>query len=715
MPRTTNRAAKKTTAPYLNPALSNEQRVQDLISRMTLEEKISQLWYTAPAIERLGVPAYNWWNEALHGVGRSGRATIFPQSIGLGATWDPELIQRVASAIGDEARAKYHEAVRRNGFSAQYQGLTFWSPNINIFRDPRWGRGQETYGEDPHLTGEIGAAFVRGLQGDNSRYLKAAACAKHYAVHSGPEKERHRFDAQVSAKDLRETYLPAFKKLIIEANVEAVMGAYNRVNGEPCNASQLLLVDILRGEWGFKGHVVSDCWAVNDFHDGHDYTADAVESVAIAIRRGCDIECGCLYDRAKEAIERGLLTEEDVNRSLAKTLTTRFKLGMFDPPARVPYSKTSLRVVNSARHRELAYEAALKSIVLLRNQNQTLPIGNDVKSMFITGPYAADQNVLLGNYNGMSDTLTTFLAGIIARVPEGISVNYRMGCMPTQPNANVMNYAVSEAGACDVIVACMGISPQLEGEEGEAIASTTMGDREDIDLPAPQRDFLRQLIASGKKVVLVLSGGSPIALGEFAEQVHAIVFAWYPGQEGGRAVGDVLFGAQSPSGKLPMTFPKSVAQLPAFEDYRMAGRTYRYMTEEPLYPFGFGLNFTQFAYRDLRLTPAKLGARITVTVANTGHRDGEEVVQVYVRQPARDTVTPQRTLVAFKRIRVRAGKTRTVIFALPRSAFEYVNDAGESVFEAGTFTIEVGGCSPGARGVALGAPAGVSAQVMLGA
>jgi beta-glucosidase len=713
MPPQTKRAAKKEAAPYLNPNLPIEQRVQDLISRMTLDEKVSQLWYTAPAIERLGIPAYNWWNEALHGVGRSGRATIFPQSIGLGATWDPELIQRVASAIGDEARAKYNEAVRRNGFSAQYQGLTFWSPNINIFRDPRWGRGQETYGEDPHLTGEIGAAFVRGLQGDHPRYLKAAACAKHYAVHSGPEKDRHRFDAQVSNKDLRETYLPAFKKLVTEANVESVMGAYNRVNGEPCNASQLLLVDILRGEWGFKGHVVSDCWAVSDFHDGHGFTADAVESVAIAIKRGCDIECGCLYDRAKEAIERGLLSEDDVNRSLARTLSTRFKLGMFDPPAKVPFSKTPLKVINSARHRELAYEAAHKSIVLLRNVNDTLPITDSVKSMFITGPYAADQNVLLGNYNGMSDTLTSFLAGIIARVPEGMSVNYRLGCMATQPSANAMNYAVGEAGASDVIVACMGISPQLEGEEGEAIASTTLGDRDDIGLPAPQRDYLRQLIATGKKIVLVLSGGSPIALGEFAEQVHAIVFAWYPGQEGGRAVGDVLFGAQSPSGKLPMTFPTGVGQLPPFEDYHMAGRTYRYMTDAPLYPFGFGLGYTTFAYRDLRVTPAKGGARVTVTVANTGKRDGEDVVQVYVRQPARETHTPQRTLVAFKRVRVRAGKTRTVIFALPRNAFEYVNDAGESVFEAGAFTIEAGGCSPGERGVALGAPAGVAAQVEL--
>jgi beta-glucosidase len=711
MPTNTKRAAKKETAPYLNPSLSIEQRVQDLISRMTLDEKVSQLWYTAPAIERLGIPAYNWWNEALHGVGRSGRATIFPQSIGLGATWDPELIERVASAIGDEARAKYHEAVRRNGYSAQYQGLTFWSPNINIFRDPRWGRGQETYGEDPHLTGEIGAAFVRGLQGDDPRYLKAAACAKHYAVHSGPEKDRHRFDARVSMKDLRETYLPAFKKLVTEANVEAVMGAYNRVNGEPCNASQMLLVDILRGEWGFKGHVVSDCWAVTDFHEGHGFTADAVESVAIAIKRGCDIECGCLYDKAKDAIERDLLTEADIDRSLARTLTTRFKLGMFDPPAKVPFSKTPLRVVNSVRHRELAYEAAHKSLVLLRNEANTLPIGNDVKSMFITGPYAADQNVLLGNYNGMSDTLTTFLAGIIARVPEGMSVNYRMGCMPTQPNANAMNYAVHEAGACDVIVACMGISPQLEGEEGEAIASTTMGDRDDIGLPAPQRDYLRQLIASGKKIVLVLSGGSPIALGEFADQVHAIVFAWYPGQEGGRAVGDVLFGAQSPSGKLPMTFPKGVEQLPAFEDYNMAGRTYRYMTEEPLYPFGFGLSYTAFAYRDLKVAETRKGVKVSVTLANTGPREGEEVVQVYVRQPARETQTPLQTLVAFQRVHLRAGGKRTVSFTLPRSAFEYVNDAGESVFAPGMFTIEIGGCSPGARGLALGAPAGQSAQI----
>lgn len=713
MPTRAKRGARKPAPPYLNPSLSVDARVRDLLARLTLDEKISQLWHTAPAIDRLGIPAYNWWNEALHGVGRNGRATIFPQAIGLGATWDPSLLGRVAGAISDEGRAKYHAALKRNGFSGQYQGLTFWSPNINIFRDPRWGRGQETYGEDPFLTGELGAAFVRGLQGDDPRYLKAAACAKHYAVHSGPEADRHRFDARVSMKDLRETYLPAFKKLVTEAKVESVMGAYNRVNGEPCNASPLLLEHILRGEWGFAGHVVSDCWAIDDLHGGHGFTEDPVESVAISIKRGCDLECGCRFDKAKDAIQRGLLTEADVDRALARTLATRFKLGMFDPPARVPYARASMRIVNSPGHRELAYRAALESLVLLRNEGATLPLGDDVKSIFITGPYAADQNVLLGNYNGMSDSLTTLLEGIVARVPEGVNVNYRMGCMPTQPNANAMNYAVHEAAAADVIIACMGISPQLEGEEGEAIASPSLGDRDALDLPAPQQAFLKQLIASGKKVVLVLCGGSPIALGEFAEQAHAILFAWYPGQEGGRAVGDALFGVESPSGKLPITFPKSVDQLPPFDDYAMAGRTYRYMDEEPLYPFGFGLSYARFEYRNLKVRPKKDGASVSVTVRNTGDVEAEEVVQVYVTQPKRAVATPRASLVAFTRVRLAPGRSKAVTLALGREAFEYVEADGALVFAPGEFVVHAGGCSPGGRGQALGAPPLAVARVAL--
>jgi beta-glucosidase len=695
------------TAPYLDPSNDVAVRAQDLIARLTLEEKVSQLWHAAPAIPRLGIPAYNWWNEALHGVGRNGRATIFPQAIGLAATWDPELVHTIAGAIGDEARAKYHAALRRNGSTGQYQGLTFWSPNINIFRDPRWGRGQETYGEDPFLTGELGAAFVRGLQGDHPVYLKVAACAKHYAVHSGPERDRHRFDARVSVKDLRETYLPAFRKLVTEAGVESVMGAYNRVNGEPCTANRVLLEDILRGEWGFRGHVVSDCWAIDDLHGGHGFTGDAIESVAVAIKRGCDLECGCLYDHAVRAIERGLLTEADVDRALARTLATRFRLGMFDPPSRVPYRKLPLRVVNSPAHRALAHRAAQESLVLLRNEAQTLPLGEDVKSVFITGPFAADQNVLLGNYNGMSESLTTLLEGIIARVPEGVSVNYRMGCMPTQPNANSMNYAVHEAASCDVIVACLGISPQIEGEEGEAIASPSLGDRDALELPAPQQDFLRKLIATGRRVVLVLCGGSPVALGEFAEQVHAILFVWYPGQEGGRAVGDVLFGVTSPSGRLPITFPRSVDQLPPFEEYGMAGRTYRYMTEEPLYPFGFGLSYTRFEYDGLTVRPNKAGARVSATVRNTGKVEADEVVQVYLTPPPRDVPLPKHYLVAFRRIRLRPGRSARVSFVLPREAFEHVNARGDFILEPGQFRVQVGGCSPGSRGLALGAPAPV--------
>ncbi|MFZ1770247.1 MAG: glycoside hydrolase family 3 N-terminal domain-containing protein, partial [Caldilinea sp.] len=402
---------------FLDPAQPLADRVADLVGRMTLEEKLGQLVFNAPAIARLGIPAYNWWGEALHGIARNGRATVFPQAIGMAATWDPNLIERVASAIGDEGRAKYHATLRRYGETGHYQGLTFWSPNVNIFRDPRWGRGQETWGEDPYLTGELGAAFVRGLQGDDPRYLKAAACAKHFAVHSGPESKRHEFDAQVSPRDLHTTYLPAFKKLVTEAKVEAVMGAYNRTNGEACCASELLLVDILRGEWDFQGHVVSDCWALNDLHTTHGLTADGAESAALAVKRGCDLECGQTFEHLGAALERGLLDEIDIDRAVTRIYTTRFKLGMFDPQEQVPFSAIPESVINSDAHRQLAYAAALKSVVLLKNANNILPL-RDLRSLYVLGPTAANAEVLMGNYYGVSESLTTLIEGIVARTPE---------------------------------------------------------------------------------------------------------------------------------------------------------------------------------------------------------------------------------------------------------------------------------------------------------
>jgi beta-glucosidase len=698
---------------YLDPSRPITERVQDLIARMTLEEKISQMLHEAHAVPRLGIPAYNWWSEALHGIVGNGRATVFPQAIGLAAMWDPDLVQRIASAIGDEGRAKYHAALQRNGSTDHLQGLTFWSPNVNIFRDPRWGRGQETYGEDPYLTGEIGAAFVRGLQGDHPRYLKAAACAKHFAVHSGPEADRHHFDARVSLRDLHDTYLPAFKKLVTEAKVESVMGAYNRVNGEPCCVSQCLLVDILRGQWKFDGHIVSDCWALTDIHDNHKYTADRIKTAALALKRGCDLSCGCTYDHLGEAIERGLITEADIDRALTHTLTTRFKLGMFDPPEQVPYASTPTSVIGSPAHRQLAHEAAIKSIVLLKNQGNLLPIRADsLRRIYVTGPNAASVDALMGNYAGLSDSFATLLEGIVSRAPEGVRVSYRVGCQLDRPNVNPMDWASSEAGIADVVIACMGLAPLLEGEEGESILSPSKGDRLNIGLPAAQIEYLKKLAAYGGKIVLVLCGGSPIALGEVEDLVQAVVFVWYPGQEGGKALAEVLFGDATPSGKLPMTFPRSIDQLPPYEEYAMAGRTYRYMTAEPLYPFGFGLSYTRFAYSDLVLAQDMLAAgeslALHVTLTNVGALDADEVVQVYLSDLEASVAVPLHKLVGFQRVYLRSGESKMLEFTITPGMMALVNEDGEPQLEPGQFRVTVGGCSPSARGVALGAPEPVS-------
>jgi beta-glucosidase len=586
---------------YLDTARPFAERAKDLIARLTLPEKVGLMSHPAKGVPRLGIPAYNYWNEALHGVARSGRATVFPQVIGMAATWDRELIQRVASAIGDEARAKYHEALRRKGFTDQCQGLTFWSPNVNIFRDPRWGRGQETWGEDPFLSGEMGSAFVCGLQGDHPKYLKAAACAKHYAVHSGPEKHRHTFNAVVSRRELYDTYLPAFKKLVMEAKVEAVMGAYNRTLDEPCCASQLLLGDILRGEWGFQGHVVSDCGALSDFHNSHKVTRDAAESAALALQRGCDLGCDSVFDEIPEAIRRGLISEAEVDRALERTLGTRFKLGMFDPPEEVPFTFISMEVVACPKHRQLAYEAAAQSVVLLKNKNNILPIQPTTRSIFVTGPSATSLEVLLGNYYGFNNEMSTLLEGFTGRLPEGMGMDYHPGALLMHPNAIDKTWAPWMAQKAELTIACVGSSPLLEGEEGESLLTPNNGDRDGIRLPACQVEYIRQLAVHGAKIVLVVTGGSPLALGEVEDLVEAIVFVWYPGQEGGKAVADVLFGDVSPAGKLPLTFPKSLNQLPPFEDYGMGGRTYRYMTQEPLYPFGFGLSYSRFEYAELAL------------------------------------------------------------------------------------------------------------------
>ena len=696
------------TPSYLDLSLSFVERARDLVHRLTLDEKVGLMSHESKGVPRLNIPSYNYWNEALHGIARSGKATVFPQAIGMAATWDKELIHQVASAIGDEGRAKYHTALHRNGFTAQYQGLNMWSPNVNIFRDPRWGRGQETWGEDPFLTGEMAAEFVRGLQGDDPKYLKTAACAKHFAVHSGPEKDRHYFNAVVTKRELFDTYLPAFKKLVTEAHVEAVMGAYNRTLGEPCCASKLLIEEILRRDWYFQGHFVSDCMALSDFHLGHKVTKDAAESAALAIQRGCDLGCDHVFDEIPEAISRGLISEVDVDKVLERSLITRFKLGMFDPDEKVPYASISPDVVGCEEHRQLAYRTATESVVLLKNQNNILPIKPSTKKIFVTGPTATSIEILMGNYYGFNNQMITLLEGIAGRIPEGMGMEYHSGAMLKHPREIEKTWAPGMAQSADFAIVCAGFSSFLEGEEGESLLSPENGDRESISLPASQRNYIKELAINGVKIVLVLTGGSPIALGEIEDMVDAVLFIWYPGMEGGRAVADVLFGDVSPSGKLPMTFPKSQDQLPAFNDYRMEGRTYRYMTKEPLFPFGFGLSYSKFEYSNLKLEKTEINVgdslEISFTIQNVGNRDADEVVQFYLTDETASTVVPLSHLVGFKKIHLDASKEQRIAFTLTPEMMSFYNDDGQLILEPGKFRLEVGGCSPSKRGQELGAP-----------
>jgi beta-glucosidase len=697
---------------YLDITRSISERVKDLVGRLTIEEKVGMLNHPAHGVPRLNIPAYNYWNEALHGIGRSGRATVFPQAIGMAATWDKELIHQIATAISDEGRAKYHAALRRNGYTAQYQGLTFWSPNVNIFRDPRWGRGQETWGEDPFFTGEMAAEFVKGMQGDDPKYLKTAACAKHYAVHSGPEKDRHTFNAVVTKRELYDTYLPAFKKLVVDAKVESVMGAYNRTLDEVCCASKLLIEDILRGEWNFQGHFVSDCMALSDFHLHHKVTKDAAETVALALHRGCDLGCDHVFSETPEALSRGLVTEADVDRALERTFTTRFKLGMFDPEEDVPYSSISTDVVACEDHRKLAYRAATEAVVLLKNKDNILPIKPSTKKIFLTGPTAASMEVLLGNYYGFNEKMTTILEGLTGRIPEGMGMEYTSGAALKHPREIKDTWAVDMAHSADFALVCVGLSSFLEGEEGESILSEQNGDRKSISLPKSQVDYIKELAVNGVKIVLVVTGGSPIALGEVEEMVDAILFVWYPGMEGGRAIADVLFGDVSPAGKLPLTFPKSLDQLPPFDDYSMKGRTYRYMTEEPLYPFGFGLSYSRFEYSNLKIEKtvrAGDSLKFSFTLRNSGNAIAAEVAQFYLSDLQASTIVPLHHLVGFERVVLKAGESRVIEFTLTPEAMSFYNDDGKLTLEPGEFRLEVGGCSPGNRGQQLGTPTPLSA------
>ena len=689
---------------YLDRARPIQERVEDLVSRMTLEEKVSQMIHPAPAIETLGIPAYNWWNECLHGVGRAGHATVFPQAIGLAATWDVKLMHAVAIAISDEARAKHHEALR-NGVRDIYCGLTFWSPNINIFRDPRWGRGQETYGEDAYLTSRMGVAFVKGLQGDDADHLKVVATPKHYAVHSGPENLRHSFDARVDERTLREVYLPAFEACVKEGKAASVMGAYNRVNGEAACASKRLLQDILRGEWGFCGYVVSDCGAISDIYQGHEICETPEEAAALAVKTGCDLNCGETYRFLVNAVKQGLLAEEDIDTAVRRLFTARFRLGMFDPPEAVPYAQIAYAVNDCPKHRRLALRAARESLVLLKNDG-LLPLPKDLGTIAVVGPYADDRTSLRGSYCGTPLEEVTILDGIKSKVGKRVKVLYVPATDITGQSAESFHEACVVARSADVAVVCLGSSPLLEGEEGEVCGLLGEGDRSSLDLPGRQDELLKRVCETGTPVVLVLTNGSAVAINWADENVPAVLETWYAGQAGGSAVADVLFGDYSPAGRLPVTFYKSVHQLPAFEDYTMEGRTYRYFREEPLYPFGYGLSYTEFRYSRLVVSPGSVRpgrpVKVTVEVENTGKRPGEEVVQLYISDNAASVPIPVRQLCGFQRIGLLPAKKNLLRFTITPEHMSVVDDDGRRLVEPGEFTITVGGGQPGSRGVHSG-------------
>lgn len=695
---------------YLDESLSFEERAEALVSEMTLEEKVYQTLHGAPSIDRLDVKAYNYWNEALHGVARAGTATVFPQAIGLAATFDEDFLEEVAVAVSDEGRAKFN-AQQKYGDYDIYKGLTFWSPNVNIFRDPRWGRGHETFGEDPYLTSRLGVRFIEGMQGKDEVYMKVAACAKHFAVHSGPEDERHSFNAVVSEQDLRETYLPAFKACVKEAGVEVVMGAYNRTNDEPCCGSKRLLEDILRGEWEFEGHVTSDCWAIKDFHEFHMVTSTPVESVALAMNRGCDLNCGNIYGNLLKAVKDGLVKEETITKAVTRLFTTRMKLGLFDPQEKVPFYAIDYRVVDCEEHRQLNEKAARKSVVLLKNENKLLPLDSSkYKTIGVIGPNANNRKALVGNYEGTASEYITVLEGIQDAVGEDVRVLYSQGChlckdrMQGLAEANDrMSEVRAVADASDLIVACMGLDASLEGEEGDEGNEFASGDKPNLNLPGLQEEVLKELAKTGKPVVLVLLSGSALAV-TFAEQnIPAIVQGWYPGARGGKAIADILFGKASPEGKLPVTFYRTTEELPDFKDYSMKDRTYRYMNQEALYPFGFGLSYTDFEITQTSLSSEMIeaGGQIAVhtSIKNVGSCEGAETVQVYVHACVEGA--PHYQLKALKKVVLKPGEEREVELILKDGDFGLYNTEGVKILNACEYEIFVGTSQPDSRSIQL--------------
>ena len=706
--------------PFQDTSLPFEARAADLVGRLTLDEKVAQMQDRAPAIPRLGIPAYNWWNEALHGVARSGLATVFPQAIGLAATWNDSLMFQVATVISDEARAKHQEYVRQDS-RARYQGLTFWSPNINIFRDPRWGRGQETYGEDPFLTGTLAVQFIRGMQGDDSTYLKTIATVKHFAVHSGPEPDRHIFNAVVSERDLHETYLRAFAMGIQDGPAWSIMCAYNRLYGKAACGSDLLLDDVLRGRWGFKGYVVSDCGAIDDIYERHRIVQTAAEAAALGVNSGTDLECGDTYASLVTAVQQGLITEARIDTAVTRLFLARMKLGMFDPPDMVRWAQIPFSVLDDSAHRALARQAARESIVLLRNRHHTLPLSKSLRTIAVIGPDADDPRMLLGNYHGEPADPVTPLRGIREALPgarviyargadlaEGYSGLERApGSAPAAADsdsaASLDSAAVQAAEQADAVVLFLGLTANLEGEEMRLdVPGFKGGDRTTIDLPAPQKALLERIVKVGKPTVLVLMSGSALAVTWAQRHVNAIVEAWYPGQAAGLAIADVLFGDYNPGGRLPVTFYRSTADLPPFGDYAMAGRTYRFFTGKPLYAFGYGLSYTKFKYSHLTTSAKTLAASdslsVAVDVKNDGKVRGDEVVQLYVRHEGSRVPRPRLDLRGYRRITLDPGQSRRVSFTLPGASLAWWDSTAQRwTVEQDRVRLQVGGSSDADR------------------